>query len=164
MTDMQTSLPLLIVRPCIINSVINFSTHLWPVKWKCPRLYICLAHSIPSPSMLMQHMHQPIIKWYDPLHIITWLYWFIDLDLTCSSLLCWSISVKSCSSFTVTHGPSLQSLRLSLHTCNQSIEPNLILIFSTLVTWLNVMSHMQWALLWHHHLWTNSLCISHKHN
>jgi hypothetical protein len=36
MTDMQTSLPLLIVRSSIINLVINFSTHLWPVKWKCP--------------------------------------------------------------------------------------------------------------------------------
>ena len=33
MTDMQTSLPLLIVRPSILNTVINFSTHLWPVKW-----------------------------------------------------------------------------------------------------------------------------------
>jgi hypothetical protein len=42
-------------------------------------------------------------------------------------------------------GPSLQSLQLALHACNQSIKPSLVLIFSTLVTWLNVMSHMQWA-------------------
>jgi hypothetical protein len=89
---------------------------------KCLRLYLCLAHSIPSPSMLMQHMHQPITKWYDPLHIITWPYWFIDLDLTCSSPLRLSIGAKSFSSFTVTRGPSLQSLRLALHTCNRSIE------------------------------------------
>jgi hypothetical protein len=34
MTDMQTSLSLLIVQPSILNPVINFSTHLWPVKWK----------------------------------------------------------------------------------------------------------------------------------
>ena len=164
MTDMQTSLPLLIVRPSILNPVINFSTHLWPVKWKCPRLYLCLALSIPSPPMLMQHMHQPITKWYDPLHIITWPYWFIDLDLTCSSPLPRSIGAKSCSSFTVTRGPSLQSLRLALHSCNRSIKPSLILIFSTLVTWLHVMSHMQWAPpSSHHHLWTNLLCISHKH-
>jgi hypothetical protein len=27
------------------------------------------AHSIPSPSMLMQYMHQPITRWYDPFHI-----------------------------------------------------------------------------------------------
>jgi hypothetical protein len=39
MTDMQTSLPLLIVRPSILNPVINFSTHLWPMKWKCPYGY-----------------------------------------------------------------------------------------------------------------------------
>ena len=40
---------------------------------------------------------------------------------------------------------SLQSLWLALHACNQSIKPSLILIFPTLVTWLHVMSHMQWA-------------------
>jgi hypothetical protein len=33
MTDMQTNLPILIVRPSILNPVINFSTHLWLVKW-----------------------------------------------------------------------------------------------------------------------------------
>ena len=164
MTDMQTSLPLLIVRSSILNLVINFSTHLWPMKWKCPRLYLSLALSTPSPPMLMQHMHQPITKWYYPLHIIMWPYWFIDLDLTCCSLLPQSIGAKSCSSFTVTRGPSLQSLQLALHSCNRSIEPSLILIFSTLVTWLHVMSHMQWAHpSSHHHLWTNLLCISHKH-
>ena len=164
MTDMQTSLPLLIVRPSILNPVINFSTHLWPVKWKCPRLYLCLAHSIPSPPMLMKHMDQPITKWYDPVHIIMWPYWFVDLNLTCSSPLPWSIGAKSCSSFTVRRGPSLQSLRLALHSCNRSIEPSLILIFSTLITWLYVMSQMQWAPpLSHNHLWTNLLCISHKH-
>jgi hypothetical protein len=33
MTNMQISLSLLIVWPSILNSVINFSTYLWPVKW-----------------------------------------------------------------------------------------------------------------------------------
>jgi hypothetical protein len=145
MTDMQTSLPLLIVRLSILNPIINISTHLWPVKWKCPRLYLCLAHSIPSLPMLMQHMHQPITKWYDPLHIIIWPYWFIDLDLTCSSPLRPSIGAKSGSSFTVTRGPSLQSLRLALHTCNRYVEPSHVLIFSILIRWLHVMSHKQWA-------------------
>jgi hypothetical protein len=56
MTDMQTSLPLLIVQPSILNLVINFSTHLRLVKWNA-RLYHCLAHSIPYPPMLMQRMH-----------------------------------------------------------------------------------------------------------
>ena len=41
--------------------------------------------------------------------------------------------------------PLLQSLQLALYDCNGSIKPRLVLIFSTLVTWLNVMSHMQWA-------------------
>ena len=38
------------LRPSILSPIINFSTHLWPVKWKCPRLYLCLALSIPSPQ------------------------------------------------------------------------------------------------------------------
>jgi hypothetical protein len=59
MTDMQTSLPLLIVRLSILNPVINFSTHLWLVKWNALQIYLYLAHSIPSPLTLMQHMHQP---------------------------------------------------------------------------------------------------------
>ena len=58
------------------------------------RLYLCLAHSIPSPPMSMQHMHQHDQQWYDPLHIIIWPYWFIDLDLTCSSPLHRSIGAK----------------------------------------------------------------------
>jgi len=45
----------------------------------------------------------------------------------------WSIDAKSCSSFTITHDSLLQSLRLVLHTCNQSIESNSILIFSTIL-------------------------------
>jgi hypothetical protein len=49
-------------------------------------------------------------------------------------------------------GPSLQSLQLILHTCNQSIKPSLVLIFSTLVIWLNAMSFMQWAPS--SHVWT----------
>ena len=118
MIDMQTSLLLLIVRSSILNPVINFSTHLWPVKWKALRLYLCLVLSIPSPSMLMQHMHQPYHKWYDPLHIITWPCWFIDLDLTCFSLLPLSIGAKSCSSFTAT-----QSIAPKPPTCPSRLQP-----------------------------------------
>ena len=36
---------------------------------KCARLYICLAYSIPSPLILMQHMHQPITN--DMIHLIS---------------------------------------------------------------------------------------------
>ena len=67
---------------------------------KYPRLYLCLTHSIPTPPMSMQHLHQHDQQWYDPLHIITWSYWFIDLDITCFSPLPSSIGAKSSSSFT----------------------------------------------------------------
>ena len=107
----------------------------------------------------MQHMYQHDQQWYDPLHIIMWPYWFIDLDLTCSSRLHRSMAPSLYSSIPP-RGPVLQSLRLALHFCNRSIKPSLILIFSTLVTWLHVMSHMQWAPSLHIHLWTNLLCIS----
>jgi hypothetical protein len=131
------------------------------VKWKFP-MVIPLPCAFHSNSSDVDATHAPTNhKGYDPLHIITWPYWFIDLDLTYSSPLPRSISAKSCPSFTVTRGPSLESLRLALHTCNRSIEPNLISIFSTLVTWIHVMSHMQYAPSWHNHMWTNLMCISH---
>jgi hypothetical protein len=69
MTDMQTSLPLLIVQSSILNLIINFSTHLWPVIWNTLQIYHCLAHSIPSPLVLMQHMHQQITN--DMIHFIS---------------------------------------------------------------------------------------------
>ena len=87
-------------------------------EMKCPRLYLCLAHSIPSPPMSMQHMHQHDQQWYDPLHIITWSYWFIDLDFTCSSPLPSSIGAKSCLSFTV-----MQSITPKPPTCPSRLQP-----------------------------------------
>ena len=121
-------------------------------------LYLCLAHFILSPPMSMQHMHQHNQQWYDPLHIIMWPYWFIDLDLTALHRCIGPSAPSLCSSIPPC-GPMLQSLWLALHSCNRSIKPSLILIFSTLVTLLHVMSHMQWAPSLHIHLWTNLLCI-----
>jgi hypothetical protein len=114
-------------------------------EMKCPTniLLPCAFHFI---SSIIDATHAPTNhKWYNPLYIITWPYWFIDLDFTCSSPLRWSIGPTSCSSFTVIRGPSLQSFRLAFHTCNRSIELSHVLIISTLITWLNVMSHVQWA-------------------
>ena len=169
MTDMQTSLPLLIVWPSILNPVINFSTHLWPMKWNALQIDLCLAHSIPSLPMSMQHMHQhdQQIKSYDPLHIITWPYWFIDLDLTCFSPLPSSIGAKSCSSFAATgfitsKPPTCPSRLQPVH----QTKPHLDLLH--LVTWLHVMSHMQWAPS--SHVWalqhiqaifTSMACVAH---
>ena len=66
----------------------------------------------------MQHMHQHDQQWYDPLHIITWSYWFIDLDFTCSSPLSSSIGAKSCSSFTATW-----SIAPKPPTCSSRLQP-----------------------------------------
>ena len=114
MTDMQTSLPLLIVRPFILNPIINFSTHLWPVKWNN------LPMPCASPSISSDATHAPTLinKWYDPLHIITRPCWFIDFDLTCFSLLPSSIGAKSCSSFTVT-----RSIAPKPPTCPSRLQP-----------------------------------------
>ena len=119
-------------------------------------------------------------EWYYPLHIITWPLWSIDLDLARSSPLPRSIGAKSCSSFTATRSLASKPW-LALHHCNQSIKPSLVLIFSTLVTWLHVMSHMKWVPPSHYmsiastlshfssmahiahtsvFVWTNHLCIS----
>jgi hypothetical protein len=111
-------------------------------------------------------------------------------DLVGSSILtslafhrCLCLSVPSLAQTSPPHGLSHQSLQLALHACNRSIKPSLVLIFSTLVTWLHVMSHMQWAPLSHvwilqhiqaisppcvgcslmMYLWNNHLCISLKH-
>ena len=144
MTDMQTSLLLLIVRPSILNLVINFSTHLWPMKWNALVYTFALRISISSPLMLMQHMHQHDQQWYDLLHIIMWPYWFIDLDLTCSSPLLRSISAKFFSSFPATwiiasKPPTCPSRSRLVHQA----KPCLDLLH--LAIWLHVMSHMQWA-------------------
>ena len=87
MTDMQTSLPLLIVRPSILNPVMHFSTQPLTSEMKCPRLYLCLAHSIPSPPMLMQYMHQPITN--DMIHFIS------SRDHVCSLILT-SLALHRC--------------------------------------------------------------------
>ena len=149
---------------------------------KCPKLYLCLAHFhfIYILKLLMQPMHQHNHGWYDPLHIITWPLWSIDLDLTRFSPLPRSIGAKSCPSFTATRSLTSKSW-LALHHCNRSIKLSLVLIFSTLVTWLHVMSHMQWVSSSHYmsiastlshfssmahvahtsvFVWTNHLCIS----
>jgi hypothetical protein len=82
------------------------------------RLYLCLVHFIPSPLILMQHMHQPYHKWYDSLHIITWPRLFIDLYLTYFSPLPSSIGPKSCSSLTAT-----RSIAPKPPTCPSCLQP-----------------------------------------
>ena len=60
-------------------------------------IYVTQARTSIKP---FDHHHEStlglvFLEWYDPLHIIMWPYWFIDLNLTCSSPLPWSIGAKS---------------------------------------------------------------------
>ena len=155
------------------------------MKWNALQIYLCLAHSILSPPSLMQHIHQLITKWNDPIHIITWPYWFIDLDLTCFSPLPSSIGAKSCSSFTAT-----RSIASKPPTCPSRLQPVHQIKSCLDLLYLDHMTQMSCLMcnkLLHHHmcelcnitepfsplwhmllthiyLWTNHLCISHKHN
>ena len=144
MTNMQTSLPLLIVRPSILNPVINFSTHLWSVKWNV----LGYTFALRIPFHLLQCRCKICTNMInnDMIHFIS------SCDLVGLSILishafhrCLHPSVSSLDQASPPHDLLLQSLQLALHTCNRSINPNHVLIFSTLVTWLNVMSHLQWA-------------------
>ena len=144
MTDMQTSLPLLIVRPSILNSVINFSTHLWPVKWNS--LGYTFALRIPFHLL---HCWCNTCTNQSPNDMINFISWCDRISSSILTLLafhrCLRPSVPSLAQASPPRGPSLQSLQFALHPCNRPIKPSLVLIFSTLVTWLNVKSHMQWA-------------------
>ena len=143
MTDMQTSLPLLIVWPSILNPVISFSTHLWSVKWNA------LGY-----TFVLRILFYLLRCWCNTCtnHITNDMIHFISsCDLVGSLILtslafhcCLCPSAPSLAQASPSCGPSLQSLQLALHAYNRSIKPSLVLIFSTLVTWLHVMSHMQW--------------------
>ena len=145
MTDMQTSLPLLIVRPSILNLVINFSTHLSPVKWNAQKVIPlpCVFHSI---SSNVDATHAPTNITNDMIHFIS------SRDLIGSSILtslalhrCFGLSAPSLfSSFSATW--FITSKPPTCPSCLQPVhlaKPHLDLLH--LVTWLHVMFHMQWA-------------------
>ena len=162
MTDMQTSLPFFApldstaIYPKFGHALLYTTFDRWN---KMPyKSYLCLEHSISSSQMLMPHKHQTpsslliifmsqhlawsSFKWYDPLHIITWPLWFIDLDLAYSLPLPRFIGANSCPRFTASRSIASKPGLALLHF-NRSIKPRLVLIFTTLVTWLHVMTHIQ---------------------
>ena len=161
MTDMQTSLPLLIVRPSILNPVMHFSTQPLTGEMKCPTSHTfalripfhlpkCWCHTSTklhqafwSSSWVNTWLDLRWMIWSTSHHHVT--YWFIDLNLTCSSPLCWTIGAKSCSSFPSTCGLSLQSLQLALHTCNWSIDAKPCLDLLYLAT-SNIPCHVSCAM------------------
>ena len=103
------------------------------------KLYIFLAHSISSSQCWCHtstNLHQAFfyhhlestfglifLEWYDPLYIFMWSYWFIDLNLTCSSPLPWSIGAKSLLKlprhmwFVASKPPTCPSHLQSIHRC-----------------------------------------------
>jgi len=142
---MQINLLLLIVRPSIINPVMHFSTQSLIGEMKCPT-NIPLPYAFHSNSSIVDATHAPTnhqMKWSTSYHHVTVLVHrsWPHLLFTVAFVHRLQVLLKA----SLPHGPSLQSLQLALHACNRSIKPSLVLIFSTLVTWLNVMSHMQWA-------------------
>ena len=183
---MQISLLLLIGRPSILNPVMHFSTQPLISEMKCPIGY---TFALCIPFHLLQCWCNTCTNTInnDMIHFIS------SRDHIGSSILtsltfhhCLCSSAPSLAQASPPRGPSLQSLRLALHACNRSIKSSHVLIFSTLITWLNVISHVQWAPSSSHvwalqhlraistsmayvahtyvHLWTNHLCVSHKHN
>ena len=161
MTAMQTSLPLLIVRPSILNPVMHFSTQPLTGEKKCPTshtfaLHIsfhlpkCWCHpSTKTPSSLLIIIMSQHLAWSslnDMIHSISSHDLFDPLILTLLVLHHrLGPSVPSLAQASPPRGPSLQSLVLPFLHCNRSIKPSLVLIFTTLVTWLHVMTHMQWV-------------------
>ena len=168
MTDMQTSFAPLDSTTIYPKSGHKFLYTPMTGEMKCPT-NIPLARALHSISFGVDATHAPTISqmiWSTLYHHAT-----VLVHRSWPHLL-----------FTIALVHRRQVLtRLALHTYNRSIEPSLILIFSTLVTWLHVMSHMQWApsshvwalqhiqaisTTWHVlltqvFLWTNHLCISH---
>ena len=139
-------------------------------EMKCPRLYLCLAYSIPSPPMSMQHMHQHDQQWYDPLlyhHVIilvhrSWLHLSFTVAIVHRRQVLLKLPRHVVYCFKVSNLPFMLATGPSSQVLSWSSPP--------LITWLNVMSHVQWApsssYVWafatspsHFHL--HGICCSH---
>ena len=123
-----------------------------------PLVNLCLAHSIPSAPMSMQHMHQHNQQWYDPLHIITWSYWFINLDFTHFSPLPSSIGTKSCLSFA-----AMRSIAPKPPTCPSRLQWAMRSFIITCVSFATPSRHFHFHGICCSHTYTCGLiiCVSH---
>ena len=160
MTDMQTSSPLLIVRPSILNPVMHFSTQPLTGEMKCPTSHT-FALRIPFhlPKCWRHtstNLHQAFwsLSWVNTWLDLPWMIWSTPYHHTTSLVhRSWPYSL-----FTVALVHRRQVLpklhRLAVHrfkalTCPSPLQPvhraSLVLIFSTLITWFHIMSHMQWV-------------------
>jgi hypothetical protein len=170
MTDMQTSLPLLIVRPSILNSVINFSTHLWPMKWNALGYTFVLRILFYLPQCRCNTCTNTIKN--DMIRSISSHDHIGSLILTLLALpLFRSISAKSSLNlpFTLATGPLSQVMSWSSPPCSHDsmscLMCNELLHHMCEICNISEPSSLSWhILLTHMYVWTNYLCISHKHN
>ena len=167
MTDMQTSLLLLIVWPSILNPVINFSTHLWPVKWNALGYTFALLIPFHSISSNVDATHAP--TWSTMIWSTSYHYVIVLVHQSWLHLLFTVALVHWCQIITLASGPSSQVLSwssprwsydsMSCLICNKLLHHmcelcNISKPFS--LSWHMLLTHM--------YLWTNKLWISHKHN
>ena len=185
MNDMQTSLSLLIVRPCILNPVINFSTHLCPVKWKCPIGYT-FALRIPFHllQVSMQHMHQHDHQmiWSTPYHHVTllvhrsWPHLLFTIALVHWRQVLLKLHRLAVHHFKASDLPFTLATGLSSQASSWSSPPWSHDSMSCLICNELLHQHMcepcnitkpfspSWhMLLTHMYLWTNSCVSEHKH-
>jgi hypothetical protein len=139
-------------------------------EMKCPTniLLPCTFHSI---SFNVDITHAPTNhKWYDPLYIIMWPYLFIDLDFTWFSPLLQSIAPSHHSTCPSHLQPVHQAkscldlLHLSHMTqCHVSYAMSSFITCVSFATYPKTISPPWIVLLTHMYMWSNHLCISHKH-
>jgi hypothetical protein len=183
MTDMQTSLPLLIVRPSILNPVMYFSTQPLTDEWNA--LGHTFALRIPF------HLLRCWCNAYTNQSPNDMIYFILSRDHIDSSILtllalhcCISPSAPSLAQaspshavpcfkasdlpFTLTTGPSSQASSwssplwshdsMSCLICNKLLHHHMYKICNISKPFL----HPWHMLLTHMYMWTNHLCISHK--
>jgi hypothetical protein len=166
---MQTSLSLLIVWPSILNLVINFSTHLWLVKWNA----LGYTFALRTPLHLLQYWCNTCTNMInnDIIHSIS------SRDHIGSSILT-SLALHRCfGPLAPSHHSTCPSHLQPVHRakscldllhldhmtqCHFSYAMSSFII--TCVSFCNISepSSPSWhMLLTHIYLWTNHLCISH---
>ena len=112
MTDMQTSLPLLIVRPSILNPVMHFSTQSLTGEMKCPTSH---TFALRIPFNLPKCWCHTSTKLHQAFWLSSWVNTWLDL-----SWMIWSTPYYHMTFF----GPSILTL-LALHRCLGPSAPNL---------------------------------------
>jgi hypothetical protein len=169
MTDMQTSLPLLIVWTSILNLVVHFSTQHLTGEMKCPT-NIPLPYAFHFISSIVDAAHAPTISqmiWSTSYHHMTLL--VHQSWPTCFSPLPLSISAKFCSSFTATRSiapkpptcPSCLQLFYQAKSCidllhlSHMTQCHVSYAMSSFITCVSLVTNPS-------HFYLYGMCCSHK--